>query len=413
MDAIKLADDIFWVGANVHTEDLFEGIWPIPNGVALNTYVIKGDKVAVIELVREWGGAAMTLLENLKSLSISLQDIDYIIFNHLEPDHTGFTYILRSLAPKSQIITTERGAALVDGFYGIKENIQTVKTGDEINLGRSKKLVFTEIPHVHWPETMVTFESNSKILFSGDAFGSFGVHQGSIFDDETPDVNKPYWEKEMLRYYANIIALFSPNVIKAIDSLSHLDIKIIAPSHGLIWRNKPEVVIKKYIRYANYNEKYAEPEICVVWGSMYGNTEIMLNAVLKGISGEGVPVSVHRVPNEDVSYILADAYKSAGLIIGAPTYEYSMFPPMKYFMELLHKKHVWYKKVLYFGSYGWSGGAQKDFNQLAENMHWDVLEPLTFKGHPTLEQIEKGEKLAKELASQVKDISSKIKEEDY
>ncbi|MFX1572718.1 MAG: FprA family A-type flavoprotein [Promethearchaeota archaeon] len=413
MNAIKLAEDIFWVGANVHTEDLFEGIWPIPNGVALNAYVVIGDKIAIIELVRQWGGAAQTLLKNLKTLSISFQDIDYIVLNHLEPDHTGFTYIIRSLAPKSQIITTERGAALVDGFYEIKENIQIVKTGDEINLGKNKKLVFTEIPHVHWPETMVTFETDSKILFSGDAFGSFGVHQGSIFDDETPDVNKPYWEKEMLRYYANIIAMFSPNVIKAIDSVSNLDIKMVAPSHGLIWRSKPGVVIKKYIRYANYNKKYAEPEICVVWGSMYGNTEVMLNAVLKGISEEGIPVNVHRVPNEDVSYILADAYKSAGLVIGAPTYEYSMFPPMRYFMELLHKKHIWYKKVLYFGSYGWSGGAQKDFNNLAENMHWDVLEPLTFKGHPTIEQLEKGEKLAKELASQVKEIPSKIKDEDY
>ncbi|MFX1314106.1 MAG: FprA family A-type flavoprotein [Promethearchaeota archaeon] len=413
MVAIKLADDIFWIGANVHTEDLFEGIWPIPNGVALNAYVVKGDKIAIIELVREWGGAAMTLLENLKSRSISLKDIDYVVFNHLEPDHTGFTYILRSLAPNSQIITTERGAALVDGFFGIKENIQIVKTGDEINLGQNKKLVFTEIPHVHWPETMATYEPNSKILFPGDAFGAFGAHQGGIFDDETPDVNKLYWEKEMLRYYANIIAMFSPNVIKAIDSLSTQDIKIIAPSHGLIWRNKPEVVIKKYIRYANYNKDFAEPEICVIWGSMYGNTETMLDAILKGISCEGVPITVHRVPNEDVSFILADAYKSAGLIIGAPTYEYSMFPPMKYFMEILQKKHVWYKKVLYFGSYGWSGGALKDFNNLAENMHWDILDPLTFKGHPTIEQLEKGENLAKELACQVKDIPSKIKDEDY
>jgi len=413
MQATKLAENIYWIGANVHTEDLFEGIWPIPNGVALNAYVIKGDKIAVIELVREWGGAAMTLLENLKSVSISVEDIDYIVLNHLEPDHTGFTYILHSLAPKSQIITTEKGAALVEGFYGIKENIRIVQTGDEIDLGHKKKLVFTEIPHVHWPETMVTFEPNSKILFSGDAFGAFGVHQGSIFDDETPDVNKPYWEKEMLRYYANIIAMFSPNVKKAIDSLSPLDIKMIAPSHGLIWRGKPEVILKKYIRYANYNQDFAEPEICVVWGSMYGNTETMLNAILKGISYEGVPVSVHRVPNENVSFILADAYKSAGLIIGAPTYEYSMFPPMKYFMELLQKKHIWYKKVLYFGSYGWSGGGKKDFNNLAKDMHWDIVESLTFKGYPPIEQLEKGEKLAMELARQVKDIPSKIKEEAY
>ncbi|MFX1600837.1 MAG: FprA family A-type flavoprotein [Promethearchaeota archaeon] len=413
MQAIKLAEDIYWIGANVHTEDLFEGIWPIPNGVALNAYVIVGDKIAVIELVREWGGAAMRLLENLKSLSISLQNIDYIVLNHLEPDHTGFTYILRSLAPKSQIVTTEKGAVLVDEFYGIKENIHIVKTGDEINLGQKKKLVFTEIPHVHWPETMVSYEPSSKILFSGDAFGAFGVHQGSIFDDETTSVNKQYWEKEMLRYYANIIAMFSPNVKKAIEPLSSLDIKMIAPSHGLIWRKKPEVVIKKYLRYANYNYDYAEPEICVIWGSMYGNTEAMLNSVLKGITSAGVPVNVHQVPNEDASYILADAYKSAGLVIGCPTYEYSMFPPMKYIMELLKKKHIWYKKALYFGSYGWSGGALKDFNNLAENMHWDILETLTFKGHPTGDQLDKGEKLAHELANQVKDIPSKIKDEDY
>lgn len=413
MQAIKLTDNIYWIGANVHTEDLFEGIWPIHNGVALNVYVVKADKIAVIELVREWGGAAMKFLENLKSLSISLKDIDYVILNHLEPDHTGFTYILRALAPNAQIVTTEKGAALVDGFYGIKENIRIVKTGDTIDLGQDKVLEFTEIPHVHWPETMVTYEKDSKILFSGDAFGAFGVHQGGIFDDETAEVNKPYWEKEMLRYYANIIATFSPNVLRAIDSVSSLNIKMVAPSHGIIWRGKPDVVIKKYRRYANYNKDFAEPEICVVWGSMYGNTETMLNAILKGISRENVPVNVHQVPNEHVSYILADAYKSAGLVIGTPTYEYSMFPPMKYLMELLQKKHVWYKKVLFFGSYGWSGGAQKDFDLLSDNMKWDILEPHTFRGHPTEEQLVKGEKLARELASQVKKIPPKIKNEEY
>ncbi|MFX0007315.1 MAG: FprA family A-type flavoprotein [Promethearchaeota archaeon] len=373
--------------------------------------MIIGDKIALIELVREWGGAAMSLLENLKSLSLSLKDVDYIVLNHLEPDHTGFTYIIRSLAPKSQIVTTEKGSKLVNAFYGIEDNIKVVKTGDEIDLGQNKKLIFTEIPHVHWPETMVSYEPDSKILFSGDAFGAFGVHQGSIFDDETSDVNKPYWEKEMLRYYANIIAMFSPNVSKAIDSLSSLDIKMIAPSHGLIWR-KPKVVINKYLRYANYNKDYAEPEICVIWGSMYGNTEAMLNAVLKGIASTGVPINVHRVPNEDASYILADAYKSAGLVIGCPTYEYSMFPPMKYLMELLKKKHIWYKKALYFGSYGWSGGALKDFNNLSEAMHWDIQEPLTFNGHPTGDQLDKGEKLGQELAIQIKEIPSKIKDED-
>lgn len=413
MKAVKLADKVFWIGANVHSEDLFEGIWPIPNGIALNSYIIKANKVAVIELVREWGGASMSFIESLRSLNLTLKDIDFIILNHLEPDHTGFAHILKSLSPKAKFVTTEKGAALLDGFYGIDENIVVVKSGDKIDLGEKKSLEFVEIPHVHWPETMASYEEDSGILFSGDAFGAFGVHQGSIFDDQTPQANKPYWEQEMLRYYANIIAMFSPNVINAIDALAQFKINTIAPSHGLIWRGKPEVVIKKYSRYANYNKDFAEPEICVVWGSMYGNTEAMLNAILKGIASEGIPIHIHRVPNEDPSFILADAYKSAGLIIGAPTYEYSMFPPMKYLLELLQKKHIWHKKVLYFGSYGWSGGAQKDFNTVSEHMNWDIIEQLVFKGHPTVQQLNKGEEIAKKFAHSILEIPSKIKDEDY
>ena len=413
MQAIKISDDIYWIGANVHTEDLFEGIWPIPNGVALNSYVVKGDKVAIIELVREWGGASHVLLENLKSIPIDINEIDYIILNHLEPDHTGFIYLLKSFAPHAKIVSTQKGIDLVKAFYGIEDNLVVVKTGDEIDLGNGKTLVFTEIPNVHWPETMVTYEKSSKILFSGDAFGAFGVHQGTIFDDETPEAHKLYWEEEMLRYYANIISMFSTNVLKAIESLSSQDIKMIAPSHGLIWRGKPEVVIKKYIRYANYNQDFAEPEICIVWGSMYGNTEVMLNAILNGIGKEGVPVSIHRVPNENASFILSKAYRSAGLVIGTPTYEYGMFPPMKYFMDLLKKKFVKYKKVLFFGSFGWSGGAQKDFDELAKNMKWDIFDPITFKGHPTKEQLEKAENLAAELAKQIKKIPTKISDENY
>jgi flavorubredoxin len=413
MQAIKISDKTYWVGANVHTEDLFEGIWPIPNGVALNSYIVKGDKVALIELVREWGGAAHRLIKNLESINLTIKDLDYLILNHLEPDHTGFTYLVKSLNPDVEIITTKRGAELVEGFYGITDNIRVIKTGDDLDLGGDKKFTFTEIPNVHWPETMVTYEENTKILFPGDAFGSFGVHQGSIFDDETAEVSKPYWESEMLRYYANIISMFSTSVSKAIEKLSDLDINMIAPSHGLIWRSSPEVVVKKYKRYAGYNQDYAEPEITIVWGSMYGNTESMLNSILKGIGDVGVPVHVHRVPNENVSYILSDAYKSAGLIIGTPTYEYEMFPPMKYFMDLMQKKRLWYKKVLLFGSYGWSGGAKRIFDEMSENMKWDIYDSLTFRGHPTVDELEKGEQKAVQLAKDVQEIPPKMQNEDY
>lgn len=413
MSAIKLNENIYWVGANVQTEDLFEGIWPIPDGVALNSYVVKGEKTAVIELVREWGGAALTFLRNLESIPVKMEDIDYVILNHLEPDHTGFTYMVNALSPNVEFVTTKRGAALLEGFYGIEENVKVVETGDDLDLGNGKKFHFTEIPNVHWPETMVTYEQDSKILFSGDAFGSFGVHQGTIFDDKTSDNSKSYWESEMLRYYADIISMFSPQVDQAIEKLDGLDINMVAPSHGLVWRGKPEVVIEKYKRYASYNQDYAEPEICIVWGSMYGNTEVMLNSILRGISNQGIPVKIHRVPNEDVSFILSDAYKSAGLIIGTPTYEYDMFPPMKYFMDLMNKKHIWHKKVLFFGSYGWSGGAKRVFDEMSEKMKWDIAEPLSFRGYPSAEELRKGEELASQLAAEVKKIPSKIGNEDY
>lgn len=413
MKAVKMSDGIYWVGANVHTEDLFEGIWPIPNGVALNSYVVQGDKTAVIELVREWGGAAMGFIRSMQSIPVELKDIDYIILNHLEPDHTGFTYLIKSLCPSAKIVTTEKGKALVQAFYDITDNIIVVKDNDELDLGNGKKLIFREIPNVHWPETMVSYEVSSKILFSSDAFGSYGVHQGTIFDDETSESSKSYWEEEMLRYYANIVATFSPSVLKAIDKLKDIEIKMIAPSHGMIWRGNPGAVVNKYIRYANYNKEPGEPEICVVWGSMYGNTEVMLNAVLRGIASERVPVKVHRVPNVDVSYIVSDAYRAAGLIIGTPTYEYGMFPPMKYCLDIFRKKHIWFKKVFLFGSYGWSGGAQKDFDELSQKMNWDIMEPLSFRGYPKSDDLEKGERAGAEMAKFVKSVKSKIRDENY
>src|SRR5271157_402687 len=413
MRAIELADGVYWVGTNLQTEDLFEGIWPIPHGVSLNSYLVRGDKTAIIDLVREWTGTSGNMLQRIKSVLPNVGDIDYIVLNHLEPDHTGWLFTLRQLAPNAEIITSPKGVDLVRAFYGIEDNVRAVQTGDELDLGQGKKFVFAEIPNVHWPETMATYEASTQILFPCDAFGSFGGLKGVIFDDEVPAADQEFWEEEMLRYYANIVATFSPNVLKAIDALGGIEIKMIAPSHGRIWRAHPELVIKKYVRYANYNQDFAEPEVCVAWGSMYGNTEIMLQAILEGIASEGVVAHVHRLPNEDVSYVLSDAYKSAGLALGMPTYEYKMFPPLKYFLDLLELKHMYYKKVLPFGAFGWSGGAQKVFDGMTENMKWDVLDGVVFQGRPTDEDLAKGREQGAELARQVKAIPSKKTGEDY
>lgn len=408
MKATKIADGIYWIGANISSNDLFEGLWPIPNGVTINSFVVVGDKIAIIDLVRDWSGAQSNLIDELKSIGISIKDVDYFIVNHLEPDHTGDLRGFNELSRKAEIITSKKGKPLVEAFYGISENVRAVSSGDTLDLGQGKVLTFYDIPNVHWPETMATFENSTGTLFPCDAFGSFGALKGSLFDDENSEEDHLFYENESLRYYANIVGPFSNFVLKAIDALGPLDIKIIAPSHGLVWRGNPGTIVNRYKAYANYMNDYAEPKITVIWGSMYSNTEKMLRSVLKGIASEGVHVEIFRVPEDDKSYILASAWESAGLIFGMPTYEYKMYPPMEDLISLLAKKHVWHKKVFRFGSFGWSGGAQKHFDQMTEKLKWDCLEPLEFQGGPTDEDLDKGFEMGKKFALEIKKIPKKL-----
>jgi flavorubredoxin len=398
MKAAKISDKIWALHADIETDDLFEGIWPIPDGVSLNSYLVKGEKVALIDLVRDWSGAADKLKAQLDNLGISIDSIDYLILNHLEPDHTGWLAEFKKQNPGVEILATAKGVELVKSFYKIEDGLRAVKSGDSLDLG-GVSLVFEEIPNVHWPETMVTFEPESGVLFACDAFGGFGKLGNRLFDDEYYAEDHAFFEAESLRYYANIVSSFSLFVKKAIQKLAALDIKVVAPSHGIIFREKPQRIIDRYAKYAGYMEGPQEKEVCVVWGSMYGNTEKGLQAALKGLEDEGVPYSLHRVPNEDVSYVLADAYKSAGILIAMPTYEYKMFPPMAYVLDLFERKHVWSRKALRIGSWGWVGGAKKEYEAKIAPLKWDCIEPVEWAGaadEATLQLLrERGRELAR------------------
>ncbi|KAH3762217.1 FprA family A-type flavoprotein [Pelomyxa schiedti] len=407
--AQAIADGVWWVGSNVRTEELFEGMWPLPHGVALNSYVIKGDRTAIIELVREgWAGASTELMDKLRSINVAPATIDYIIMNHLEPDHSGFLRTMRELAPNATIIASAKGAKLIEAFYHITDRVTVVKTGDTLDLGAGKSFTFVEIPNVHWPDSMVTYESQTQIAFSSDAFGSFGAHRGYLFDDEMPPADAELWESETLRYYASIVAMFSAHVPKAIAKFDGIPIKMIAPAHGLLWRGNPALIINRFLRYAGYAADYAEPEVAVVYGSMYGNTEAMVKSVVSGIASEGVRATVLKIPETDTSTVLGVMWRCAGLALACPTYNYGIFPPMKDLLSYVHHAHFNKKKVLWFGSYGWAEGSkQKEFNELTTGIDWDITGNLSFNGAPLAAELANGFALGKQLALQVKAIPAK------
>ena len=412
MKAIEISQGIYRVGVNIREKDyLFEGLWPIPDGVAINAYFVKGDKVALIDswcTTEEYCPVGVVDLEQhpgsyeriLASVGITPDMVSHVVVNHMEPDHSGWLGHFFKDHPHVQLICTAKTVPMLRDFYGITENIRTVKTGDSLDLGGGKELVFYEAPNVHWPETMVTFEKNSGTLFSCDAFGSYGaVEEDAIYDTDMTPEKLDFYERETLRYYANIVATFSQPVLNALSALGGLPIKMIAPSHGLIWKGDIGRIVGLFKRLADYAKNGGEKKICLMWSSMYGNTGVAIDTVREALKESGIPFSEHRIPDSPTGMVLADAWESKGYIIAMPTYEYKMFPPMAHLISDLKLKHMFHKKVLRLGSFGWAGGAEKDFQANIEGMHWDCLPSVEWAGSPTKETLQTLKDSVKKLAA--------------
>jgi anaerobic nitric oxide reductase flavorubredoxin len=310
--------------------------------------------------------------------------LDYVIVNHMEPDHSGMLRAVRRVAPQAVILCTQKARDMLESFYGITENVRVVDDGESLVLGK-RTLKFFATPFVHWPETMMTYEQSHRILFSCDGFGGYGALRGAIFDDACTDHN--FYEGEALRYYANIVARFSKAVLRAIDKLSDLSVDIIAPSHGLIWRENPEVIVDLYRKWAGYATGETEPSITLLYGTMYGNTEALMNAVAQGVSAAGVQFDIFDAARTHVSYILPSLWTRAGVLVGAPTYEGHLFPAVAQALEIAGEKGVKNKKAAMFGSYGWSGGALKHLKRIVEPLDWEILGSLEFIGAPSQEEL--------------------------
>ena len=396
MPPVEIKPHIYWIGVNDRTTDLFEGLWPITQeGVSYNAYLIDDEKKAIVDLAKAFKGDAF--LEQIDEL-IDLQSLDYIILNHMEPDHSGLLNVIRRVVPGATILCSDKARDMLAAYYGVTDNVQVVKDGDTLDLGQHT-LKFFSTPMVHWPETMMTYEVGNQILFSCDAFGSYGALRGAIFDDEctAPD----FYEREALRYYVNIVALFSNAVLRAIHKLDGLPVSVIAPSHGLIWRKHPEQIVTLYKKWAEYANGPTEAGVTLLYASMYGNTETVMNAVARGISERGVPVDIYDVTHTHISYVLPSLWTQRGVIVGAPTYEGGLFPPMVEVLNMARQKRIRNKQTAYFGSFGWSGGARRELEQLAGELKWDLVDTFEFRGGPTKESLHKAEQFGIRFAEAV------------
>ncbi|SEN46706.1 FprA family A-type flavoprotein [Peptostreptococcus russellii] len=394
--SVKILEDLYYMGVNDRETNLFENMWPLPEGVAYNSYLITDEKTALLDTVKiiKVDG----FVENLKA-NLGGRNLDYLVVHHMEPDHSGCMKTIMELYPDVTIVTNKKARAMIDDYLNIEiKNYIEVKNGDTLDLGR-RKLNFVTTPMVHWPESMVSYESTDKILFSQDIFGGYGALNGTIFDDE---MNFDFFKDETRRYYSNIVGKYSKQAARALEKVKELDIDIICPVHGIVWRSNPELIVDEYIKLAN---QVNEEGVVIAYGSMYGNTEKMADQLARFIAEEGIKnVKVFDVSKTHVSYILSEIWKYKGVVLGSCTYNNSVYPNMNQLLYTLKMNKLANHALGIFGSYGWSGGAVKELTEFAsEGGNFEVAPTIVeTKGTMKEDDIESLRALAKEIAQLVR-----------
>ncbi|MCR5114931.1 MAG: FprA family A-type flavoprotein [Bacteroidales bacterium] len=374
MRSIELTKNIFYVGVDDRCTDLFENHLPLPAGVSYNSYLIVDEKVVLIDPVD-----ISFIGEFLDRLTAVLGDraIDILVVNHAEPDHSGSVAVLTQKYPDMQVVGNAKTFAPLEAFYGPIAHKVVVADGETMPIG-AHTLQFFTAPMVHWPESMATYEQSTGILFSNDAFGGFGVLNGGIFDDQH---DLAWYEDEMRRYYANIVGKVAAPTLKVIQRLSTLDIKMIAPSHGLVWRQRLDWVLDKYTQWSQHA---GEEGVVIAYGSMHGNTARMAGIVAQGVADAGIrAVRVYDVARTDASFILSDIWRYRGVALGSNAHYGSMFPELATLTHELIQFKPQGKQYAIFGGMSWSGGGVSTLRKLADEAHWPlVCDSVEVKGAP-------------------------------
>lgn len=391
---MNIKGKVHYVGVNDRVKHRFEGLWFLPQGVSYNSYLIDDEKgVALVDTVDV--AFFSEYLDKIRAV-IGDRSIDYLIINHMEPDHSGSLALIRKYYPGIKLVGNKKTLDMVKGFYGVCEPTDMlVADGDSLDLGYHK-LRFYLTPMLHWPETMVTYDEKEKILFSGDAFGCFGALNGTIIDTQMDTAD--YWP-EMERYYAAILGKFGSSVQAGLKKLGGLDLRMICSTHGPIWVNEIGRAIDTYNRFSS---GITEKGLVICYGSMYGNTQRVAEAVAEGAAEAGMrKIIVHNLSVSQPSFVLADIFRYGSLAIGGPTYNGGLFPVVEDLLKRLAGRSVNNHCLGCFGGFTWSGQAVKTMLAYNEKMKMQLIgDPVEWKQAPSSDVLESARALGRLFAAE-------------
>ncbi|WP_299998521.1 anaerobic nitric oxide reductase flavorubredoxin [uncultured Cedecea sp.] len=396
--AIKVKNNVQWVGQRDWEVREFHGTeYKTLKGSSYNSYLIKEGKNVLIDTVDQ--KFSLEFVRNLQQ-EIDLNALDYIVINHAEEDHAGALTELMALIPNTPIYCTTNAIDSINGHHHHPEwNFHTVKTGDSLDIGNGKKLIFVETPMLHWPDSMMTYMTGDAILFSNDAFGQHYCDE-HLFNDEVDQIEL---YEQCTRYYANILTPFSRLVAPKINEILgfNLPVDMIATSHGVVWRDDPTQIIHKYLEWAN---DYQEDRITLLYDTMSANTRMMADAIAQGIheTDPSVAVKIYNVARHDKNEILTQVFRSKGVLVGSSTMNNVMMPKIAGMLEELAGLRFRNKKAAAFGSFGWTGGAVDRIQTRLMDAGFDISLALKMKWRPDGKALEEcrehGRKIAREWA---------------
>ena len=392
----KVTEDIVWVGASDRRLALFENIFPIPRGVSYNSYVLLDEKTVLLDTVD--ASVAGQFFENLEHV-LDGRKLDYLIVNHMEPDHCAMIGDLVRRYPEVQVVGNTETFGMIKQFFGtdFAERAVTVKEGDTLATG-AHTLHFVMAPMVHWPEVMVTYDEKDKVLFAADGFGTFGALNGNIFADEV-DFDRD-WLDDARRYYTNIVGKYGASVQALLKKASGLEIAVICPLHGPIWRENLGYILEKYQKWSTYEAE--DQAVVILYATMYGNTASAADALAGRLAAKGVKkIAVYDVSNTHVSELISEIFRASHVVFAAPTYNGGIYPVMENLLADMKALAVQNKTVALMENGTWAPTTAKQMREkLAELKNVTILDTqITIKSAMAPEQEGQLEALADALAA--------------